>query len=35
MPSVKIAESRHADVLKSRPGRGETGCEPACCENNN
>ena len=27
--------SRDADVFKSRPGLGETGCEPACHENNN
>ena len=35
LPSVKYSGRVETDVFESRLGRGEMGCEPACCENNN
>ena len=35
MPSIKYSGQVEADAIEARPGRGETGREPAFCENSN
>ena len=35
LPSVKYSGQVETDVFESRLGQGETGREPAFCENNN